>query len=146
MVQFTESAILLRALIKKIKNFLLFNKLSAHKKIIYDTFVNKMGDRATIDFYTYNNSFPMFKKLLHNQNEEYNYYFIIPHFVDGTEHADKMINAIPKEKLILLDKSVPRVTGKYVAIYENIEKDIYISLEEILPLLSKYNTIKYYFT
>jgi hypothetical protein len=83
----------------------------------------------------------MFKKLLHNQNEEYNYYVIIPHFMDGTEHADKMINAIPKEKLILLDKSVPRVTGKYVAIYENFEKDIYISLEEVLPLLSKYNTI-----
>ncbi len=41
----------------------------------------------------------------------------------------------------MLDKSVPRVTDKYGAIYENFEKDIYISLERLLPLLSKYNTI-----
>jgi DNA-binding transcriptional regulator YhcF (GntR family) len=126
---------------RKIKIFLLFNKLSAHKKIIYDSFVNKLGDAATIDFYIYNNSFPLFEKLLLNQNEEYNYYVIIPHFMDGTEHAEKVINAIPKEKLILLDKLVPGVTGNYGAIYENFEKDIFNALEEALPLLSKYNMI-----
>ena len=126
---------------RKIKIFLLFNKLSAHKKIIYDSFVKKLEDAATIDFYIYNNSFPLFKKLLLNQNDEYNYYVIIPHFMDGTEQADKVINAIPKEKLILLDKLVPGVTGNYGAIYENFEKDIYNALEEALPLLSKYHTI-----
>jgi DNA-binding LacI/PurR family transcriptional regulator len=61
--------------------------------------------------------------------------------MDGTEEADKVINAIPKEKLILLDKLVPGVSGNYGAIYENFEKDIYKALEEALPLLSKYNTI-----
>ena len=61
--------------------------------------------------------------------------------MDGTEQADKVINAIPKEKLILLDKLVPGVTGNYGAIYENFEKDIYNALEEALPLLSKYHTI-----
>src|SRR3954467_681050 len=33
----------------KIKVFLLFNKLSAHKKIIYDSFVSTLGDAAAID-------------------------------------------------------------------------------------------------
>src|SRR3954462_10593313 len=32
----------------KIKVFLLFNKLSAHKKIIYDSFVSTLGDAAAI--------------------------------------------------------------------------------------------------
>ena len=126
---------------RKVKVFLLFNKLSAHKKIIYDSFVSTLGDAATIDFYIYNNSLPLFKKLLLNSKEDYNYYVIIPHFMDGTEQADKVINSIPKEKLILLDKLVPGVTGNYGAIYENFEKDIYNALEEALTLLSKYNTL-----
>ena len=126
---------------RKVKVFLLFNKLSAHKKIIYDSFVSSLGDAATIDFYIYNNSLPLFKKLLLNSKEDYNYYVIIPHFMDGTEQADKVINSIPKEKLILLDKLVPGVTGNYGAIYENFEKDIYNALEEALNLLSKYNTL-----
>ena len=126
---------------RKVKIFLLFNKLSTHKKIIYDSFVSTLGEAATIDFYIYNNSLPLFKKLLLHSTEDYHYYVIIPHFMDGTEEADKVINAIPKEKLILLDKLVPGVSGNYGAIYENFEKDIYKALEEALPLLSKYNTI-----
>jgi len=126
---------------RKIKVFLLFNKLSAHKKIIYDSFVSTLGDAATIDFYIYNNSLSLFKKLLLDSKEDYNYFVIIPHFMDGAEHADKIINTIPKDKLILLDKLVPGVSGNYGAVYENFEKDIYNSLEEALPQLSKYSTI-----
>ena len=125
----------------KVKIFLLFNKLSAHKKIIYDSFVSTLGDAATIDFYIYNNNFSLFKNLLLNSKEDYNYFVIIPHFLEGTEHADKIINTIPKEKLILLDKLVTGVTGNYGAIYENFEKDIYNALEEALPHLSKYGTL-----
>src|SRR5918998_60751 len=31
--------------------FLMFNKLSPHKKLIYDSLVSALGDTATIDFY-----------------------------------------------------------------------------------------------
>ena len=40
---------------KTIKIFLMFNKLSPHKKIIYDALIKTLGDTATIDFYIYNN-------------------------------------------------------------------------------------------
>ncbi|WP_026260352.1 GntR family transcriptional regulator [Segetibacter koreensis] len=126
---------------RKIKIFLLFNKLSAHKKIIYDALVSALGDAAAIDFYVYNNNFTFFKKLLQNCKEDYDYYVIIPHFLDGEENAHIVINTLPKEKLILLDKLIPGVTGDYGAIYENFEKDIYTALEEALPQLSKYHTI-----
>src|SRR5688572_15886806 len=46
-----------------LKVILLFNKLSMHKKIIYDAFSAKMGDDAVIDFYIYNNDFNLFKRL-----------------------------------------------------------------------------------
>lgn len=130
---------------RKIKIFLMFNKLSAHKKIIYDAFVSTLGAAATIDFYIYNNDFGLFKKLLLNCKEDYNYYVIIPHFLEGAENAYKVINSIPKEKLILLDKKIPGVTGTYGAVYENFEKDIYGALEKALPQLSKYHTLNIIF-
>ncbi|MBD0285391.1 MAG: GntR family transcriptional regulator [Flavisolibacter sp.] len=130
---------------KKIKVFLLFNKLSAHKKIIYDALSSKLSDDATIDFYIYNNNFNLFKKLLLNSREDYDYYVIIPHFLEGAENAHKLINTIPKDKLILLDKIVPGVTGSYRAVYENFEKDIYHALEQALPQLSKYHTVNILF-
>ncbi len=127
------------------KIFLLFNKLSAHKKIIYDSIVSSLGDLATIDFYIYNNDYLLFKKILSNVRQDYTHYVIIPHFLEGGENAHEIINTIPKSKLILLDKLIEGVDGSYAAIYENFEKDIYRALEQALPALSKYETIKIIF-
>lgn len=129
----------------KLKIFLLFNKLSEHKKIIYDAFASALGEQATIDFYIYNNDLSLFKKLLANNKEEYSYYVIIPHFNEGSESAYEIIDAIPKEKLVLLDKLVQGVKGDFAAVYENFEKDIYGALEKALTSLSKYSTIKIIF-
>jgi DNA-binding transcriptional regulator YhcF (GntR family) len=128
-----------------IKVFLLFNKLSAHKKIIYDSIVASLGELASVDFYIYNNDFSLFKKLITNRKSDYNYYVIIPHFIEGGEKAAEVINTIPKNQLILLDKLVPGVTGEYAAVYENFEKDIYGALEQALPNLSKYQVLKLLF-
>jgi DNA-binding transcriptional regulator YhcF (GntR family) len=130
---------------QKLKIFLLFNKLSAHKKIIYDAFVASLGDLAAIDFYIYNNDFPFFKKLISGQKDDYTHYVIIPHFTDVSGNVSEVINTIPKDKLILLDKLVEGVTGEYAAVYENFEKDIYNALVQATEHLSKYHTLKIIF-
>ena len=130
---------------QKLKIFLLFNKLSFHKKIIYDAFVASLGDLAAIDFYIYNNDFLLFKKLISQQKDSYTHYVIVPHFLDGGENVHEVINTIPKDKLILLDKIVPGITGTYAAVYENFEEDIYNALVQANTKLSKYHTIKIIF-
>lgn len=130
---------------RKLKIFLLFNKLSAHKKIIFDALTAALGGEAAIDFYIYNNDFKLFKKLLLNKREDYSHYVIIPHFMEGGENACEIINTIPKDKLILLDKKIPGIEGEYGAAYENFEKDIYEALEKALPQLKKYHTLKIIF-
>ncbi|MEO8414678.1 MAG: GntR family transcriptional regulator [Ginsengibacter sp.] len=127
---------------QQLKIFLLFNKLSTHKKIVYDAFVAAIGETASVDFYIYNNDFDFFKRLVLNKKNDYSHYVIIPHFLEGSENAYEVINTIPKDKLILLDKLVAGVDGAYGAVYENFEKDIYEALEKALPQLSKYHTIK----
>jgi DNA-binding transcriptional regulator YhcF (GntR family) len=130
---------------RKLKICLFFNKLSTHKKIIYDSFTRAIGEQALIDFYIYNNDFALFKKLLLSKKDEYSHYVIIPHFIEGGENAHEVINTIPKEKLIILDKLLPGVTGEYGAAYENFAQDIYAALEQALSRLSNYHTLKIIF-
>lgn len=125
-----------------IKVFLMFNKLSPHKKIIYDAFVNTLGSKVSVDFYIYNNDLSLFRKLLDNSSADYDFYLIIPHFIEGGEKAPVLINQLDKHKLILLDKILPQVTGDFSAVYEDFEQDIYRALEEGLPQLRKYHSIK----
>ncbi|WP_346236942.1 substrate-binding domain-containing protein [Niabella insulamsoli] len=124
------------------KVFLLFNKLSVHKKIIYDSFVKTLGENATIDFYIYNNDFNFFKRLLTNAGKHYSHFVIIAHFLESGENAYELLNTIPKEKLVLLDKLVPGVSGDFSAVYENFENDIYEAMEGALERLKKYERLK----
>jgi len=128
-----------------LKIMLLFNKLSSHKKIMYDAFANTLGNTAAIDFYIYNNDFNYFKKLLQDKIDNYSKFVIIPHFIENTGRAYEVINDIPKEKLILMDKLESGVTGRFGAVFEDFEKDIYYALEQLVGKLSKYHTLKIIF-
>ncbi|TCD11217.1 GntR family transcriptional regulator [Pedobacter frigidisoli] len=130
---------------RKLKVCLLFNKLSTHKKIIYDSFTKAIGENAAIDFYIYNNDFVFFKKMISTKLDEYTHFVIIPHFLEGGENASEIINTIPKEKLVILDKLLPGITGDFAAAYQNFAQDIYAALEQALDRLSQYNTLKIIF-
>lgn len=130
---------------QSIRVFLLFNKLSAHKKIIYDSMVALLGENAAIDFYIYNNDYGLFKQLLQNGKNDYTHYVIIPHFLEGGEQAYEEINAIENAQLILLDKKINGINRTFGAVYENFEKDIFSALEAALPALQQYDTIKIIF-
>lgn len=127
------------------KVFLLFNKLSTHKKKIYDAFASELGAEAAIDFYIYNNDFGLFKQLIKKSIDQYSHYVIIPHLMEGAEQVNSVIDLIPKAKLILLDKTVSGLTEGYSSVYENFEQDLYDALEKAIPQLQKYHTLKLIF-
>lgn len=131
---------------RKARVFLLFNKLSAHKKIIYDSLSRTLGDEASIDFYIYNNDFKLFKNYIEpSLVDNFSHYVIIAHFLEGGQKAVDIINQIPKRKLILLDKKVEGVVGDYGAVYQAFAKDIYNALTETVESLRKYDRIKLIF-
>ncbi|WP_432712836.1 GntR family transcriptional regulator [Pedobacter sp.] len=131
---------------KPLKILLLFNKLSSHKKIIYDAFVETLGENAAIDFYIYNNDIYLFKKIVTEKLKlDYTKFIIIPHFKENEDSAYEIINSIPKEKLILMDKLVSKIDGEFAAVYENFESDIYGALSTLRHKLSKYDTLKIIF-
>jgi len=130
---------------QQLKIFLLFNKLSAHKKIIYDAFVEALGATALIDFYIYNNDFALFRRLIHNRKEDYTHFVVIPHYTDGEDNTNDVLIELSKERLILMDKLLPNFNGEYAAVYEQFDKDLIESLEQALPQLVKYHTLNLIF-
>ncbi len=122
--------------------FLLFNKLSSHKKIIYDAFVETLGQQAAIDFYVYNNDSALFQQIINNRKEQYTHFVVIPHLAENKQKACQALGTLPKDKLVLLDKLVADIGTNCAAVYENFESDIYTALQQALGALAKYHTLK----
>lgn len=129
----------------KIRVLLLFNKLSIHKKTIYDSIAAALPKQYALDLCIHNGDFSFFTSLLKTKIDEYTYFVIIPHFTDGEKEVANVINSIDKNKLILLDKLVNGITGDFGAVYENFENDIYSALEKANEQLRKYRTLKIIF-
>lgn len=130
---------------QKQRIFLLFNKLSRHKKIVYDSLVNALGEDVAVDFYVYHNNFRIFQDLIQNARSGYSYYVIITHFTSSEEKARDIINQLPKEKLLILDKLVEGITGAYAAVYQPFERNIYDALETLKESIFQYEQLNIIF-
>ena len=135
------------SLVLKAKVFLLFNKLSAHKKIIYDAFSKKLEDVATIDFFIYDNKYRHFKELIiASKSRDYSHYVIISHFEEGGDDiVDFIKSKIPMNKLIILDKKIDHLGENITSVYQDFEENIHSALIELNHLLKKYEKIKLLF-
>lgn len=124
----------------------LLNKLSEHKKIVYDSFAHEIGEYAALDLFVYNSDISYLKSLLLNLTKSYDYYVLFPHFKEGSDKAADVINKyISSDKLLLLSKLISDVKGDFPAVYENHEADIYLSLKAALKSLQKYSKLKLVF-
>lgn len=129
-----------------VKIAFLLNKLSEHKKIVYDSFAKEIGECAALDLFVYNSDISYLKSLLPNLTKTYDYYVLFPHFREGSDSAAEIINKlIPTDKLVLLSKFIPDITGNFPAVFENHESDIYHSLTNALDNLRKYKRLKLVF-
>lgn len=130
----------------RVKIAFFLNKLSTHKKLVYDSFAAEMSDAAAIDLFVYNSDISFLRNLLGNMSNNYDHYVLFPHFKEGRDQAADVINKlIPTGKLVLLGKYIEDINDRFPAVFENYEKDIYGALEESLSALSKYTTLKLIF-
>lgn len=120
---------------------LLFNKLSAYKKLIYNSFVKTLGDRAVVDLHIHHCNAKIFEGLVNHHLGNYHYYAIMPHFYDSFEVVQHTLNKIPKDKLLLLDKDLKWLEGEYATVYQDFELDIQQALHAGTDLLQKYRKL-----
>jgi DNA-binding transcriptional regulator YhcF (GntR family) len=120
---------------------LVFNKISNYKKQIYNAFVECMGRNVLVDLHIHHSNINIFRNLIQNSLGEYDYYVIMPHFYEKADEAVEVLQLIPPEKLILLDKDMDLQSKKHSAVFQNFEKDIVSALNEAADLLKVYEKL-----
>jgi DNA-binding LacI/PurR family transcriptional regulator len=115
--------------------------MSNYKKQIYSSFIETLGNRATVDLKIHHFNTKALKSLVENQLPDYNYFVIMPHFYDDMDEAMQIIRSIPPEQLLILDKKISAHDIKCAAVYQDFENDITEALEEGLDLVKKYEKL-----
>lgn len=135
-------------IISKTNVLFLVNKMSTYKMDIYKSFINSMGVNTHVDLHFYHSDETLFLELMKKYKMAYDYYVVMPHFkneklehVSYTEEVSRVLNEIPKDKLIVLDNQYHQINGKFIHVYQDFELDIYEALKRGIEKIIKYNKI-----
>lgn len=135
-------------LISKVNILFLINKLSSYKMRVYNSFINSLGGNSHTDLHIYHCDKTLFLNLLDKNKFAYDYYVIMPHFktedllhISATDEVVQAIEAIPKNKLILMDNNKLDINGSVIEIYQDFENDIYQALNEGLNKILNYKKL-----
>lgn len=134
-----------------VRTLLVFNKLSDHKKTIYNSFVNQIGPDVTVDLMIHNSDPGILEKIIIENLGKYDHYVIMPHLRYETESVVAALNKIPNGKLLLVNKDIEGIEGEYGCVFEDFELDIHQAMHTGVEKLKKYTklylvfpTVNYY--
>lgn len=120
---------------------LLFNKLSDHKKTIYNSFIKNLPHDSIVDLQVHNCDSAVMEKMIIENLGKYDHYVIMPHLKEETASVKEAINKIPKNKLVLVNKDLDHIEGDYACVFEDFEQDIYEGLSTGLDQIKKYTKL-----
>jgi DNA-binding transcriptional regulator YhcF (GntR family) len=125
-------------LVKQLNIFVLFDRINAYKEILYDSFIQHIGSTASVQVFFHHYDEARFKNLIRENLGKFNYYVIMPHF---NHDVSEDLMKIPENKLLIIDKEVPKLKGKYACICQNFKEDIYQALKSGLQFIQPYQQI-----
>ncbi len=129
----------------ELKVLVLFNQLNEYTKVVYDALTARIGQKAEIDFQIYHNSAAHFRAIVRRKHASCSHIMVIPHFLDDPEGGSQVLDRMPKDKLIVLDKEVPGLSGCFGTVYGHFSTDIDQAIQELSPGLRKYQCVNLIF-
>ncbi|MDX2195878.1 MAG: GntR family transcriptional regulator [Cytophagales bacterium] len=121
--------------------FMLFDSINPFKQIIIDSFMDEMEiNHSAIQVFFHHYNQKLFEALIKQNIGHFQYYIIMPHFNIDMAYA---VKKLPKDKTLIIDNEIPSLGAGYATICQSFEKDIYNALAEAMPLLRKYQKIRF---
>jgi DNA-binding LacI/PurR family transcriptional regulator len=117
--------------------FVLFDELNAFKEDLYNSLVNTMKGKASVEVYFHHFNYKVFKNLIQESVGHYTSYIIMPATFDNTS---TLLAKLPLERVFILDRMKADLKD-YPVVYQDFELDFYESLNEGAPLLRKYRKL-----
>jgi DNA-binding transcriptional regulator YhcF (GntR family) len=125
----------------KARVLLLFNQLNYCNEIIYNSLINCTGETAIINAHVFHNNFYRSGMFLQYCQNEYDHYIFLTGAHKNALDLLRIIDMIPKEKLIVVGRKIKELNGQYSGVYENFEDNIFQVLQEAVQSLRKYHSI-----
>lgn len=119
------------------KIFLLFDELNSFKEDLYNSFLEHLGENIQVDIYFHHFNENIFRKLIHDNSGDYNYYVIMP---ANLKNTNDVIKNLPNEKVYILDQ-VHEDLLNYPAVYQDFEKAIFSNLSKASHLINNYKKL-----
>ena len=119
------------------KILLLFNELNAFKEDLYQSFLDAIGNDASVDIMFHHYDRRVFETLLREADGRYTSYVLMPGKFRGLA---PMLDRI-KGRVFLLDHYQNDIRGRYPAVGQDFECDTYDALVQGLPRIRKYDKL-----
>jgi DNA-binding transcriptional regulator YhcF (GntR family) len=119
------------------KIFLLFDELNTFKEDLYNSFMEGLDSRASVDVFFHHFNYQVFKNQLSESIGKYSSYVIMPAGFDNFGH---LLQKLPRDRVFILDRSKPDLNS-YPVIYQDFELDVYEGLVNARNLLEKYRRL-----
>ena len=123
---------------QKTKIFLLFDRMTAYKEILYEAFRNELGEDAEIQVFFHHYDFHRFEKLIRENIGKFSNYVIMPH-LNG--NIKKIMDRIPEKKLVFIDNFPSYLKTNANAVYQNFYTDMYNALSDRISELRRYEAL-----
>lgn len=124
--------------VKKLNIFMLFDRINTYKEMLYDSFTQHIGSNASVQVFFHHYDDVRFNNLIRENLGQFNFYVIMPHF---NHDVSEVLMKIPENRLLIIDKEVPRLKGKYAVICQNFKDDIYEALNSGIDQIRNYRQI-----
>lgn len=129
---------------RPLRILLLFDKLSSYKQVLFQSFIEKIGDDSEITIRIHNQNLDVFEFFIDQALDLFDYYVVTPHFPSDSVSQKRMIKLLkrfPNRKLILLDRMVEELPGNFGAVYQDFTNDIADALYEGLDKLKSFSKL-----
>ncbi|CAZ97747.1 GntR family transcriptional regulator [Zobellia galactanivorans] len=122
------------------KVFFMLDKFTPFKEDLYNSLISSLGDKVKVRLYFHHQNIEIFAPLILDNLKNYTH-FVITTYIKDSKSVQKVLNKIPPEKLIILDKYEPNVNNGCGMVFQDFENDIFNLLEEHIELVNKYQRL-----
>ena len=119
----------------KHKVLLVFDRLTAYKEELYDSFKESLKKDGSEQIFFHHNNLKMFQTIIEGAIGDYSEYVIMP-----VDHPDtiSILGKLPSNKVYILDQGRKQYKDTYPYVCQDFERDIYCILKKNELLVNKY--------
>lgn len=124
-----------------LKVCLLIYAFDTFQETFYQNFRDHLGENIQVDVYFHHNNFSVFESIINSNKGQYGLYVIAP--IESNE-AKKVLEQLPKEKLLIVDRYVA-LKGEYSYIVQEFENASYNAFLELAPRIKEFAEFVFFF-